>query len=476
MGDSGVSCAFTGVSMNYDSVALIALAPKRFLEPRRNPVSYSLGSKSNEPFSAMFLPIFGKLDGYGGLRDIERDRNVLFLEKKLGLRIEDIACVLELGGHIPVVDKLAKRLRRYERGTYSKFLTWNGGLRAMFVLRSAYDLFSSYTMDESGKLDYTMWDSSWVSSHTFEKLGFVRASKEDAIAAREGKVWSESDAERYTSLYRHPQLPRLEVWADERMSARYFVDGKYLDAHIFGLAQLQKALQKLPEPLHFLPEQVSLAQRTPAARIALEDTRRKWLKRVEAQKRNRAYDAANPEITFYCIASDAETQTFCDDQHHYVIDLKTGVSKKVSKRTRCPTGFSHECALRNRVEVSYTVKPPAAFLRTLPEMGWKPRRAPTHPRQGGDSAVVYTMAPEAMLLYGLNLTKLFANEVVGLHHFYSNSKLGNKIWQPSARGCQYGCNRMQSNIARFSQELLQKRLDDEYRRELEDILATSGDE
>lgn len=88
MGDSGVSCAFTGVSMNYDSVALIALAPKRFLEPRRHPVSYALGSQSNEPFSAMFLPIFGSLDGYGGLRDIERDRNVLFLEKKLGLRIE----------------------------------------------------------------------------------------------------------------------------------------------------------------------------------------------------------------------------------------------------------------------------------------------------------------------------------------------------------------------------------------------------
>ena len=148
-----------------------------------------------------------------------------------------------------------------------------------------------------------------------------------------------------------------------------------------------------------------------------------------------------------------------------------GVLKRCGRVSWNADGTGHY-----RISLSYEGDDDLDERHASPPVPELSRRAPTHPRQGGDSAVVYTMAPEAMLLYGLNLTKLFANEVVGLHHFYSNSKLGNKIWQPSARGCQYGCNRMQSNIARFSQELLQKRLDDEYRRELEDILATSGDE
>ncbi len=91
MGSWNVSCMVTGLSIGpCDKVAFIPLkAQKEKQLLAKGEVLYGLFYPT-EYFAPATYPIFGTYDDYGGVEDIERDENVLYLEKKFNMKIENI--------------------------------------------------------------------------------------------------------------------------------------------------------------------------------------------------------------------------------------------------------------------------------------------------------------------------------------------------------------------------------------------------
>ena len=102
MGHSSRTCRLSGVPITSgDNAALVALIPtsswfdnseKKIREYGK---SLYLSNEGAEVFFVpLFLPIFGKYDGYGGLENIVEDDNTKTLEKHFGLTIQEIVDII----------------------------------------------------------------------------------------------------------------------------------------------------------------------------------------------------------------------------------------------------------------------------------------------------------------------------------------------------------------------------------------------
>ncbi len=224
MGDSGVSCVLTGVSMNYEKVALIALAPQHFVTPSRKHPTYGHGVVASEDLDPFLLPIFGRLDGYGNLEDIERDEHAVFLEGKFGMSIKGIVNAILFGDTPAYTAKLARIVGSHRQGNeFKKNVTWDGRLAGCYVHRAAYDHFSRVFIDEFGHETFSVWDTYNLSPEVLEGLGFVFQKCDQGLAKTRLKC-SDSEARNFRYLYTSPELPKVEAWSDNGFSAIFTYD------------------------------------------------------------------------------------------------------------------------------------------------------------------------------------------------------------------------------------------------------------
>lgn len=509
MGDSSVSCVLTGVTLTYEPAVLIALAPASFCEPNRKYPSLDHGARviSNEGASAVFtpvlLPIFGRMDSYGHLTDIEKNEHTAYLEERLGATIEEIADAIIDGQRLPAMAKFAKMSARPEAHPYKKQLTWDGRLYGCIVAREAWDAFSSNFIDEWGKPSYSVWDASWLDPRVLRGLGFVRG--------REGRGAGGQAGNRYHTPYTHPKLPDVVVWCDQDMSARVTVGDIDLSkkSSIFYPSQFQAALRQYKRALP--PEAVAWAKATPSVRLELDKARAHRNRALKQRRKDRARREKFPELTFHLFAdttpeairesnnkisderfqrrmqewfgTDPDTteapkaqlelprapeakltvpegavQSFCDGRKH--ISLTATADNTASNPVVCDCDGGEACKQDwsgshrlHSVRLGFTQEALAALVASGWTVQW---RSEWMDVSGGP--IMRTVAPEMPKVYRGKLLREFADSLAALITFSQSMTAANRLFQPTATGYQYGHLHMQRKVAQLAEKMLTKRI------------------
>ncbi len=198
MGCFNVSCGMSSISMGTDDAVLIPLIPNRFKAKDCSIEIHGANIVSNDGAMAFFkpltLPIFGTLDSYGGLEDIEEDANTKAIEKFYGIDIDKFASAVYHGGG----SAAPKTMPKFFAG--------------MYVHREIYDEMSSFSVDEWGK-NFHETEYSDLHEGAVNLLGFSFKSQE------KGK-------ERYNRLFTNPLFPTVQIWHDGQQWLELVIDGK----------------------------------------------------------------------------------------------------------------------------------------------------------------------------------------------------------------------------------------------------------
>jgi len=284
MGDFSLACGATGVSLMNVRVVLIPLLKTRFTDSFESGAHLVTNEGAYHYYHPITLPIFGTLDSYGRLEDIERDANVEFLEKKLGVPIETFAeaCSTGLEGdeyekiltaligpldpktirvafhqdHLrqvgvtdkKIVEREAKRVRAEE--VEKEKARRRTILRGMIVHRDAWDHMTTTSFrDYDGAPDWSMWDDHYhsFSAATLEFLGF------ETFKGRGKGVH-----------FKHPDIHGLVAVVDDDVEFRI---GNRKETYIHSVESLEKFMSssKRKGVSKSLPREVrELAKKTPA--------------------------------------------------------------------------------------------------------------------------------------------------------------------------------------------------------------------
>lgn len=513
MGDSSVSCVLTGVTLTHEPAVLIALAPARFSQPSRKRPGFDHGARviANEGASALFmpvlLPIFGEMDSYGHLTDIEKNEHTAYLEARLGVSIEEIADAIVDGHKLPAMAKFAKRVARAATEGFERNLTWDGRLYGCFLAREAWDAFSSDFLNEWGKPSYSVWDEGWLNPQVLAGLGFVKGAKDVARAvALLGEGGQAGN--RYHTPYTHPKVPDLVLWCDENMSSRVTIGDRDLskETSIFHPAQLQTALRKYKRALP--KAAVAWAKATPELRLKVEAARRRRNAAIKTEREQHARDTARPDLTFDLFADTTPTeireannkisrerfqrrmqecfgkdkkeptaqldrpvepevaltvpegavQSFCDGRKH--ISLTATADNKASNPIVCDCDGGEACKQSHysidrlhAVTLSFNEEAVAALVAS----GWKLKRRRAW-FSSNECTIMRCMAPEAAQLYRATMLREFSNALIALITVERTLDAANKLWQPTNTGYQYGHLYMQRKVAELASKLLTKRI------------------
>lgn len=525
MGDSSVSCVLTGISMTYSPAVLIALAPARFCHISRQNPTFEPGARviSNEGahalFTPVFLPIFGKMDSYGHLTGIETDEHTKYLEARLGESIQRIADAIVDGERLPAMEKFARRYKARQTGPYKKNTTWDGTLYGCFVHRTAWDAFSTSTVSEFGKPDYSVWDDGWASPHVLKNCGFVAGKRSDSQAR---KLLGTVAGERFHTPFTHPNLPGVVVWSDMHMAVCVAFDGVPVRDNVGPLSALQKQL--VAKGMSLAPAAVEWAKTTSAIqcdvvaarrehnkalRRARQETQRyaelpgleiafrlvadtapadvqtrneaiirrrvnkfmgSFLKRLEAEyEAEVAADAADPKQSARLPEPKAEethlpagtTQTFCDGQMHVELTAVADNTPGAPLVSGCTHTEACKAArglrpARCGANLHFTSEVRDALYAN----GWKPKRVrPDESQLVRDFTRAF--APEFQIVYRSQWLRAFGEQTAQLVTFGRNLVAANKLYQPTAIGYQYGHFYMQRRVAQMTAKLAKARIDEQ---------------
>ena len=184
MGSFSVACNLTGISMYTDNALWIPLLRSRADIPTGDKMLFY----STALYTPIAAPVFGTLDSYGNLENIERNANVNALENYFQISIDDLisdndAADPETGGKIS--------------GT--------------FISRDAFDLISKNLYDEFGN-----------NLTTLEHMDLTNGVLKDVCNfyfAGENK-----DVDRYNKLYLSGTYPDVEWWSDGRWGRLKYKD------------------------------------------------------------------------------------------------------------------------------------------------------------------------------------------------------------------------------------------------------------
>lgn len=478
MGDSSVSCALTGVALTADRVALIPLAPAWFVEGGRDRPSPPRGARiiSNEGASALFgpltLPIFGRLDGYGSVYEIETSSHTAFLEKRLGVDAETFARAVCDGDTLPGVARFARRVRLGIGRSPRRALTWFGGLYGCYVDRDAWDAFSKSLVGEDGSSRYSVWDDGWFNPTNLHGMGF-RTPGKDAAGAVAALGKGDLCGGRYHTPYTHPELPELVAWCDMHMSSEIVWRGKVIQSvyHPCGLdAALRKRGAALPVSA------VAWAQQTPVEESNLRDEGKQYRELVASHRAARKAVAECPEIAFRLVRDTVPEsvrkarltealrnaraffrgkpltpvhrvdttlyeRTFCDDRWH------VDVSPAGIVPVRCDCGGKLP-------SLGFELMPREA-VEALRAAGWKPA-----PRAEPFLNLPYqrVFAPELLHIYRGKLYGEFLSEAAALRTFIGWMHAANRLLMPSFCGYQYGNHPAAARIAQFAVDAARARV------------------
>lgn len=114
MGSFNVACGISNISMGWGTrCGLVILKPNQYekgphLVGRDTNLIYS-----NCYFNPFSLPIFGTYDDYGGLKNIERTKNVEILEEYFCMKIEDIIDIVTSGRGNSISDSFSSLVEKF---------------------------------------------------------------------------------------------------------------------------------------------------------------------------------------------------------------------------------------------------------------------------------------------------------------------------------------------------------------------------
>lgn len=279
-------CALTGATIRGDAV-LIPLAPARYVEGGRN-VMRPLGGThwvSNEGATALFtpltLPIAGRVEEFGDLRDIEEGPNTRFIEATYGMKISEFAEAVHRGHRLDEIAKISRDACFWKEGdSYRESSIYDGTLWGCHVAREAWDLFSTASWDDrSGKSDYTIYDAGWLEEYALRGMGFSIGEENKTESRR--VLATHHDPARYCHPCTHPELPGVVLWYDGYMSSEPTYNEKHFgytdkqykcESSIHNVAQLDRGVRELG--LELPKNAVEWAKSTPSLAANLDEARR----------------------------------------------------------------------------------------------------------------------------------------------------------------------------------------------------------
>lgn len=245
MGSFNVSCGVSRISLSPGMKATLFLLKAT---EKSNSLARGAYLVSNEgpmiDYEPVAFPIHGEYDDYGRIGEIERDANVIQLEKFYGESIETIC----------------------KRACYGKKVSdekFSAPVAAMFVCREIYDEFSKSSLNEYGEKENAFNDGYNVSLFILEQLGFVKQDKELPEPAR------------YKYQLLHPKLPTVTGWSDGSY-CEFVIEGvNDRERNIYSLAHFEKMLKK-----HNLPilEELDQFRKIPFQKMALMEAKNKYVK------------------------------------------------------------------------------------------------------------------------------------------------------------------------------------------------------
>lgn len=458
MGDSSVSCVMSGMSMTDEKAVLIALAPASYYGPSRKRPGHVHGARvSGDEVNTLvpvLLPLFGNMDSYGRLEEIEKDEHTAFLEAKFNAPIEEIAGLVSEGARPDVMRKAARKVALDESKSCAiEKKVWDGRLFGCFVSREVWDRFSRNFINERGGPDDTVWDASEVGPEVLRGLGF-KFVREDKKLAIEQLGPDHYVGLHHAHLYIHPSMPDVEAWCDANMSTEYVVRGKQLP-HTYRLAQTHAKMQELDPPTGFPPKAIEWAKRTTDVTLNLMKARNSMRRQRKINKEREAYLRKHPEKTFAARTVNSENDvTYCDGRVHIQLTPDTVSMTPCLDGKACEADrYSREGFKRNHKHRFPTEK-----LPQIEALGWK-----VYVQRLGlnlsDAPILRKFAPEMFHIYGQKLlSKAFLPRAAELVTFARAMYATNKLFQPNLSGYQYGHLYLQRELAKVTHDVLDRHI------------------
>ena len=503
MGDSSVSCCLTGHALTWDRAVLIPLAPSRNPENGdRGTPSFPEGSRiiSNHGARGIFMPltmpIFGKLNGYGCLEDIEEDDHTMWLEKRLKMWIYDFARAVCYGEDVPKIKKIAQYVYDHDTPGFRERLKWDGVVRGCFVAREAWDKFSAKTWDECGAPNSSAYDDGWVDQNILAGMGFVKGTKN----VKRAKVELGSEGDRYHTPYTHSKLSGLTVWCDESMSSEATYLGSKIDTFYKVkdfVRSLRKVGLKLPsESVKWAKSNTSMISniltgkeeyelyRDIAARSGKEKFRRIS---IEIDQSVNKKFSAKALVDFSRIMNAREATDVVPvaaEEHHDTQekeDIDVGILETPYSETLCGLGFHVKLTANSiggeaslsaveKVDHKESCKFEFSFVPSIKftDETWKSLREAGYKDSMGNKPRFHStllnralsgFTEEFVVIYR---SRLFSEDtikrMVSVNNFCNNMTAANKLLQPTNCGYQYGHAYAEKQVAEMSLMLAKRKI------------------
>lgn len=189
MGSFNVTCGISGISMEKNKAVLVPLIQSRHPGDLYNGATISSwveGNRCCALFRPFAPPLFGTLDTYGRLEEIEEDVSTRALEKFYKIPIQDFAEVIACGEHTDA------KINKVDVSS------WGG----MYVHRQIYDMMVSLQIDEWGRPEEPVWSSQGLLDHEIlGELGFKYVKQERGSENNLPSI----------NLYANPKFPEIEL-------------------------------------------------------------------------------------------------------------------------------------------------------------------------------------------------------------------------------------------------------------------------
>lgn len=167
MGSFNVACNLSGLSMGYEKALWIPLLPSNGAKLNQG---NSLLIGINAMYAPIACPVFGELDSYGRLENIEQSEHTEHLEKYFGCTIEDLIDDHVFG----------------DNGTE---------ISGTFINRAIFDHILNRQLDECGRLD-TNLENCYVTDRILRLCGFAFVENDESRerynqkwVSKNGTVW-----------------------------------------------------------------------------------------------------------------------------------------------------------------------------------------------------------------------------------------------------------------------------------------------
>jgi len=164
MGSFNVACTASNLSINCgDKVAFIPIvATKNYLNKKSNITlpNTHMHIYSDDLYAPAMLPIFGTYNDYGGVENIEKDKNTIALEKKFGISIEQIVEALTDGRNI-----MEHYSSTFETFNITKFEYTDTVTDEKTLLKSGFKIIDSSERKYKHDLGFTITLKDYIAPH-----------------------------------------------------------------------------------------------------------------------------------------------------------------------------------------------------------------------------------------------------------------------------------------------------------------------